>query len=483
MKSGHKLPPDMSDIIDNRIKKRKANPDSRLNQGTSLWWIPYTVPETWEYLKGFFSTGKSSKENPRAISDKNEKNHVVGVKHAVINNNSQKSSSDVDEHSMKQEVQDSPASFLVVGDVLLSKSGKSIILGPDLKKALRNANAIVLNIESPVVPGVETSGRGGLLSIALNGFNFALQIPEGYLRSLVQEIKSENKNIQIIYDIANNHTLDTYPVDYATLSTMEQGLYDIDTENFPIFQTIRAIRKIDPDAMIIGVWTQESEFKKLLTGKGTYVDLQTDPVAVVELSGVKIGFMAMTDILNYNARHWKRGRVIRPEDVEDMIADVKSDYGLDKFFLLMHGGVEQTLYPSDHWQDLHEQFLEHCDGIFSHGSHLPGLFQVKQTSHGPVPFETSLGNLFCPTNLRNTGVGTLLKATVNSSAISYEEIPIEATIAKDGHPHVDIPGTAKSYLTQRWCTLHKHAYPECLTENEKKEQPELAVEPHLVSKM
>lgn len=325
---------DMDKIAQNRVKKKNIKPDSRLNQGTSWWWPPYTFSEMLEYTQGFFSAGRSSKQNPNALVGKNTPTHVVGLKKAEL------------KHHIKCDHQ--PESFLVVGDVLLSKNGKSIILGSQLKEKIRNSKVMIFNVESPVTSDTKEKGRSSILNIVINGFKFSLRIPESYLRALIEEIKSANPEIEIIYDIANNHTLDDTTLNYDQMDPAEQAFYNLDKSNFPVYRTIYGIRKIDPKAQIIGAWTNELEFKAFPTPVGK-INLHTEPVAQIKLNGMSCGFMALTDILNNNYTHWETGRVMRPEDIEDILAEIKSHYKLDKLFLLIHGGVEQNLYPSEHW--------------------------------------------------------------------------------------------------------------------------------------
>ncbi|KTC99100.1 CapA family protein [Legionella erythra] len=437
---------DLTEIQKKRIEHKESNNDSRLNQGTSWWWPPYTPSETWDYLKGFITTGASSRQNPKALLGKNTPTHMVGLENALIKHSV---------HTMNK-----PEDILVVGDVLFSKNGKTIVLGEAFKERIRHAKVMILNIESPVTSDQTNTGYGRLRNILVNGFKFSLYLPDSYLKALIEDIKKENPAIEIIYDVANNHTLDASTLPYEKMTPIEKSLYNFDRVNFPLYRTIYAIRHlIDPDAKIIGAWTHELEFKSFPTQEGTRINLQTEPVAVTSLNGLTIGFMALTDILNNNYALWKDGRAMRPEDVEGVLDAVKSHYHLDKFYILIHGGVEQNVYPSEHWQALLEQLAHHCDGVIGHGSHLPGLSQVLKTADSYVFIETSLGNFFCPTNPKNTAVSTLLTMKVTDESIQHIEEPIEALQGK-GHPAVELlSGQSKStYLGLRWFNLHKQDF-------------------------
>lgn len=438
---------DLSQIQQKRIDQKKSNNDSRLNQGTPWWWPPYTLSETWDYLKGFVTTGASSRQNPEALLGKNTSTHVVGLKKAEI------------EHSAP--TLNAAEDILVVGDVLFSKNGKAIVLGEALKERIRNAKVMILNIESPVTSDETNTGYGRLRNILVNGFKFSLYLPESYLKALIDDIKKENPSIEIIYDVANNHTLDASTLPYEKMTPIEKSLYDFDRVNFPLYRTLYAIRHvIDANAKIVGAWTHELEFKSFPTREGIRINLQTEPVAVTTLNGLTIGFMALTDILNNNYALWKEGRAMRPEDVSGLLETIRNHYHLDKFYILIHGGVEQNVYPSEHWQALLEQLANHCDGVIGHGSHLPGLSQVLKTSRGYVFMETSLGNFFCPTNPKNTAVSTLLTMKVTDKSIQHIEEPIEA-LQEKGHPEVELLSEKSkgTYLGLRWFSLHQQEFP------------------------
>lgn len=115
--------------------------------------------------------------------------------------------------------------------------------------------------------------------------------------------------------------------------------------------------------------------------------------------------------------------------------------------------------PVSTGQNLHEQLAKHCDGIFSHGSHLPGLSQVVKNENGYVFFDPSLGNLFCPTNPQNTAVSTLLSGTVTDNSIIYSEEAIETTYENE-HPNVELISEAskKTYLGSRWDNMHQQSF-------------------------
>ncbi|QRN04008.1 hypothetical protein GH742_09075 [Legionella sp. MW5194] len=456
---------DLSQIQKKRMEQKASNKDSRLNQGTSWWWPPYTLSETWDYLKGFVTTGSSSRQNPQALLGKNTSNHVVGLKTAEI------------EHSVP--TLNAAEDILVVGDVLFSKNGKSIVLGEGLKERIRKAKVMILNIESPVTSDETNTGYGRLRNILVNGFKFSLYLPESYLKALIDDIKKENPSIEIIYDVANNHTLDASTLAYEKMTPIEKSLYDFDRVNFPLYRTLYAIRHVidKADAKIVGAWTHELEFKSFPAREGSRINLQTEPVAVTTLNGLTIGFMALTDILNNNHALWKDGRAMRPEDVSGLLDTFKTHYHLDKLYLLIHGGVEQNVYPSQHWQALLEQLANHCDGVIGHGSHLPGLSQVLKTARGYVFMETSLGNFFCPTNPKNTAVSTFLTMKVTDKSIQHIEEPIEA-LQEKGYPEVELlcEKSKGTYLGLRWFSLHQQVFP-TVSQNEGKSEKEINMEP------
>jgi poly-gamma-glutamate capsule biosynthesis protein CapA/YwtB (metallophosphatase superfamily) len=408
--------PGFPSIEDIKAYRQRLRDDSRysgnLKQGTTLSPFdvsPYSFTDTLRYLSRlmfhrWFAATDLNEVKRRVNQSSNQ--HVIGMRTAKFHSTTPR--------EIKGEEAQGPT-ILFAGDVMVSESGESIVLTPSFLDQLKKANAIVINIESPVSFSMTLVGRDGI----------RFEMTQAYLQAIIKQIKDANPNIQIIYDIANNHALDAQ-FNPQTSGQKEKTIHEVDPENFSLHRTIDAIEAIDKNAMIIGT------------------HLRDHHIAVIEKNDVRIGLVGFTDVLNHNDKNWKTA-VIRTEDcTADVIAGLKEKYDVDQLYFVGHANIEQYCYPSAHGRALVSKLLQDgADGFIGHGPHVPYSSEVligqNGKSHLVVP---SVGNFFGPKHLQQTGVNSLAQITIHRTQTGLLETdfivePIEAYV-ENGLPIVSM---------------------------------------------
>lgn len=402
-------------ILQSRKAVRKSRYASNLKQGTTLPLAhvsPYSFKDTLNYAAGLLlGDYASSNACQAAMPGRSLVDHVVGVSEGRLN--------PVAEASATGSLR-----FCVVGDVMVSKSGQPIQLSQKLIESIGNSDLFIINVESPVTFETALNQRDSL--------NFTMS--KTYLSHFVAQLKDYNPNLTIIYDIANNHALDGGECRHGHVA--EKAIEAVDSDNFPLLRTVAAIREMDSSAVIIGAHLAEEEYRAIACDDGETVNCYAEPLAVVEKNGIRCGFIGFTDVLNHNAYSWKK-RVVRTEDLPDLKA-LKEENKLDQLYLIGHGNLEQCIYPKKAWRHKMLQFLsEGADGIFGHGPHVPLPNEVISVQGRDKFIAHSLGNLYGPTKLKNTGLNSLAKYTVYPDKSSaFEMLPIEAVHNEEGQPFV-----------------------------------------------
>lgn len=413
----------MFDTFQNLLQSRRAikasSHPSNLNQGTTLPGVslsPYSFGDTLTYASGLL-LGDYVSSNPCkiAIPGRSLTDHVVGLRKGVLN------LPDVPSVPTDQD----PLRFFVAGDVMVSKSGHPIQLSDELITTICSADVFVINVESPVSFETTLGQRDGL--------NFVMS--QSYLRHFVEQLKHRKPDLTIIYDIANNHALDGHALSQNNLA--EQAIEEIDTDNFPLLRTVAAIREMDPQAVIIGAHLAEDKYRDILYSDNRTVNCYAELLAVIEKNGIRCGFIGFTDILNHNAFSWDK-RVVRTEDIPSDLEAIKKENKLDQLYLVGHGNIEQCIYPQEAWRNKMLQFLnDGADAIFGHGPHVPLTNEVLCVNGRTKFIAHSLGNLYGPTKLGNTGLNCLAKYTLHQDAsAAFEMLPIEAVHNSEGVPVV-----------------------------------------------
>jgi hypothetical protein len=400
-----------SNLLQFRRAIRSSPNTSNLNQGTTLPGVslsPYSFGDTLTYASGLL-LGDYASSNPCKIATpgRNLIDHVVGLRKGELN------LPDVPSASTDQK----PLRFIVAGDVMVSKSGHPIQLSEELITTICSADVFVINVESPVNFETTLGQRDGL--------NFVMS--QSYLGHFVGQLKRRKPDLTIIYDIANNHALDGHAL--SQNNPAELAIEEIDTDNFALLRTVAAIRDMDPLAVIIGAHLAEDKYKT--------VNCYADPVAVIEKNGIRCGFIGFTDILNHNAFSWDK-RVVRTEDIPTDLEAIKKEKKLDQLYLIGHGNIEQCIYPQEAWRNQMLQILKNgADAIFGHGPHVPLTNEVLCVNGRTKFIAHSLGNLYGPTKLGNTGLNCLAKYTLHhDGSAAFEMLPIEAVHNAENVPVV-----------------------------------------------
>ena len=428
-------------VIAERARLRKATHyHGRLKQGFSLPGLsvsPYTLGETYRYFKGLIF-GDAASVNETAIEapiGKLTRNHAVGVQTGTLKNNFAATATDAN------------VKVIFVGDVMVSDSGQPIMLDQAVKSRIAHADVFVMNVEAPVNFQEARQKRSGLR------FEMAMS----YLKSLVAEIKTCNPSIQIVYNIANNHSLDgNDKLTAKSLTSVEQTMLNYDKRNFIVNRTIAAISQIDNTGVIIG---------------GFEPNRAQPDIAVIEKNGVRIGIVGFTDIINNNSLYWDR-EVARSEDIDDSLSLVKADNSLDYLYLYAHGNLEHSIYPTRHWRELIVKMLDnkHIDGVIGHGPHVPQTTEVINFEHREKLLVHSLGNFFGPKKLSTTGLNLVAEVQFYKAKIEFNMLPIEAHVNNFQVPVISSPSVGKSgypRLEQRLEKLYPvKSYPALLPELE-----------------
>lgn len=424
------------DIINSRKKiKESHESSSKINQGTNLPGLstsPYSFKDTFTYAAGMlFGDSVSHNECGIATPGRNIDGHVVGVKKGSL----QSITSNTRTNVVKQALR-----IVVAGDVMVSKSGQAIKLSDELKESISHTDVIIINIESPISFASKERARSGLDFI----------MSKTYLEQFICQLKEKNPTLTIVYDIANNHTLDGGGF-RGDAPEKERALEDLDQENFPILRTVAALREIDQNAVIIGAHLAEDKYNS------DKINCQTNPLAIVEKNGMCCGFIGFTDVMNHNARSWDK-RVVRMDDIiPEELEKIKKEQHLDQLFLIGHGNIEQCIYPRKVWRDKMLQCLKGgADAVFGHGPHVPLTNEVLTIDGKDKYIAHSVGNFYGPTKLNNTGLNCIAKYTVQPDMnIEFEMQPIEAAHDQNDIPVVGIVGGKAKYpqLMQRYNIL------------------------------
>ena len=433
MKSGSPAIPSFGDVYHARFALRN-NPSytGGINQGTSIPGLslsPYSLKNMWRYTKGLAAGDVASKNRSNLIIGKNAGDEMTGVLKGSLN------------LSGSEEKEETSARIIFAGDLMVSESGKSIQLGKTFLDEIAAADALVINIESPLNFEEKEEGRSGL--------SFAMS--KSYLANFVKQIKNKNPNIQLVYNIANNHALDGSD-EFNPLSTHEKRmkafekkpslteaeskdyaeekqrytelkkLLQKDPDNFILLRTIKVIQEIDANAKIIGAHVNEQR----------YESAQLSLISVLNINGLKIGLLGLTDILNNNSKYWDK-RVVRTEDITpEQLKKMKKEMGLNYLYLFAHGNLEQSIHPLPEWRNLATRFLNDSsvDGFIGHGPHVPQTNEVLKIGDKQKLLVHSLGNLFGPKKLDNTGLNLLAVLDFHPQHIDFEMKPIEAYLCE-----------------------------------------------------
>jgi hypothetical protein len=384
-----------------------------ISQGVpGLGVTPYNVSDSIQYGKGLLFGDKMSRNQTvkEAPIGKAEADHHVGVRSGTLAHET------LEHNESKEEYKSSESNpglnILFAGDLMVSATGTSPQLGLSFMLELRAADAIVINLEAPV------SFKEGKTARGLVGLGF--EMSKTYLADFVKDIKIANKDIKIVYNVANNHALDGNDKVRPPSSEKERKLFDNDPKNYILARTVAAINEIDPDGIVIGAHAMKK-------GKST---VKNDPIGVLDMKGLRVGLLGFTDVMNHNAKYWDR-RVYRSEDIPTDLNKVKRDMKLDYICPFGHGSLEQSIYTTKHWRDLLVNLVKRgADFIIGHGPHVP---QSNEVLSGKLIVH-SLGNLFGPKKLHSTGLNLMAKINLSKDKMKFDMIPVEATVDKKGVP-------------------------------------------------
>lgn len=361
------------------IKKRKhirnqKQTSSSLKKGIGV--SPYTFSETLQLAAGAVLGSELASTNPRGdlTPGRSLPDHVIGVRSAELN---------------KQDDTIQGLNLMVLGDVMVSATGKSIQLkleeNQGLYERIKKCDILVMNVEAPVTFEATQIKRTGL--------NFTMS--SQYLHDLVMQLRAIKPDLVIVYDIANNHSLDQG--DLSKLTPTEKALQARDSQNFPLLRTVAAIKEKDAKAFqeglsyIVGAHLEEDTYQFQIEDQD--IDCRTHAFVCIERKGIKIGIGAFTDLVNHNnsLNHWE-GRVVRTEDLENL-ADFKQQMGLDHLHLIGHGHLEQCIYPQDHFREEILSLLKSgADAFTGHGPHviLPNEIITQRDEQTKHPVSKSI---------------------------------------------------------------------------------------------
>jgi hypothetical protein len=307
--------------------------------------------------KGFLKSPYSLGSTIRFLT-----NHITNGHFSIINPD--RKNMQLLNHKGRIRVQEgSVYSYLKVvflGDIMVSRSGKSPELDERMKRLLKSAQVIVANIEAPVVYTSDLTKRG---------ISLKFKMGHQYLKSIC----ACNRTAKWIFSIANNHACDT----------SDQSKEDVSG----IYTTIESIKHALPGAEIIGAEIGEA--------KPVYSFLMAN--------GAKIGFMAWTEVMNFDKKHFNK-KILREDDIsEEVIAHIKSEHHILIGF--PHGNEEQSYYPlketRDRWCQLMGQ--QAFDIIVGHGPH---VIHPAECVNDRLLFH-SIGNFCSPMGRSQTRVGCI----------------------------------------------------------------------------
>lgn len=151
-------------------------------------------------------------------------------------------------------------------------------------------------------------------------------------------------------------------------------------------------------------------------------DAQTD--RVIELNGVKIGFLAYTYGMNGLTLPDNKAYMVSIIDPEKMIEDAKRLQGMsDLVIMSIHWGDEYSLTPNDMQVELSKQLADAgVDVIFGHHPHVIQPYQLVEGETGKVTHVFySLGNFFSGQPFEYTNVGGIASVEIERIEISGKE--------------------------------------------------------------
>lgn len=252
---------------------------------------------------------------------------------------------------------------LFLGDIMVSKTGEPPRISEDLRRVLKQADLIVANVEAPVVSGQGNKKRGLSLSFEMDS-------------QFLKEIQKVNERALWVFSIANNHACDN------SKTNDHEG----------VVQTVASIKQAIPNGVVIGADVEGAH----------------SLLSIALPGGAKIGMIGWTELMNHDARHFKKP-IVRKEDVTlERIEEIKRKHAVLIGF--PHGNEEQSYYPlkevRDRWRFLLGK--ERFDLIVGHGPHVA---QVGELLNERVVFH-SIGNFCSPVGKTQTKVGMIPEVTL-----------------------------------------------------------------------
>lgn len=263
-------------------------------------------------------------------------------------------------HLYQEQSSDKPiiARILFMGDLMMSMSG-SISISDGVRTIMDQADAIFVNIESPIVQE-STGGRKGL--------KFKMGVD--YVKRLFT-----HDTTKIICSVSNNHACDLVDEDEKCVQTTTQTLKSNINNCFPI---------------------------------GANTDYSSAGIIVMIKNNIKIGIIAWTEVMNSDgySKDSPAGKTIVWDTWIDAvdIEEFKRTNEIDILIGFPHGGVEQSLNPEpitrQKWIGLVERGF---DVIIGHGPHVVQPVE----SYGQKIIFHSIGNFYGPKGGRHTETGLL----------------------------------------------------------------------------
>ncbi len=311
--------------------------------------FPYSFFSIIRYLFNYISNGFFSYKNPDIRSM-----HLLNKKGSI---------QVLDPIGRLRET--SEIKILFLGDIMLSKSGNPFKIDNSVQKLLKSADLIIANVESPIVDRKDKIKRG---------LTLRFEMPISFLESIYKC----NESAKWVFNIANNHALDTSNKNSKDLS----GL----------IKTAKIIKQNIPGSEVIGA----------------NVGFAKSILSLKPENGPKIGVVGWSEIMNGDKKHFKKPVVRGVDLISKVVEKIKRDHN----FLIgfAHGNEEQSYHPlkntRDRWINLIDQ--DKFDLIVGHGPH---VVQPSEKIKNRLLFH-SIGNFCSPSGPSQTKIGLIPKITL-----------------------------------------------------------------------